>query len=91
LTTAFLSFITGKNMILPLLLQTFQGIYSPLLKAVGQKGNKDERIVILDRLVGAIEKRQPEAAADYIIESNNWSRTILEKHYSTGYRFFSNG
>jgi DNA-binding FadR family transcriptional regulator len=74
----------SKNIICPLLLQSFEPLYLPLSEAIMRTGQKDTRMLMLRRLVACIEQRDPDAAAACISESIHWGRAILEANYAAG-------
>jgi DNA-binding FadR family transcriptional regulator len=78
----------SKNMIYPLLLQSFESLYPPLSEAIMQKimrkGQKDTRMMMLTQLVDCIEQKNSAAAAASITESIRWGRAVLEENYAAG-------
>jgi DNA-binding FadR family transcriptional regulator len=59
----------SKNIIYPLLLQSFEPLYPPLSEAIMRTGQKDTRMAMLTRLVACVEQKNPGAAADCISET----------------------
>jgi DNA-binding FadR family transcriptional regulator len=74
----------SKNIIYPLLLQSFEPLYPPLSEAIMRTGQKDTRMAMLTRLVTCIERKDPEAAAACISGSIRWGRAVLETNYAAG-------
>jgi DNA-binding FadR family transcriptional regulator len=74
----------SKNMIYPLLLQSFEPLYPPLSEAIMRTGQKNTRMLMLTRLAACIEQKNPVAAAACITRTIRWGRAILEANYAAG-------
>lgn len=74
----------SKNIIYPLLLQSFEPLYPPLSEAIMRTGQKDIRMAMLTRLVTCVEQKNPGASAACISEAIRWGRSILQANYPAG-------
>ncbi|MDL2218899.1 GntR family transcriptional regulator [Ruminococcaceae bacterium OttesenSCG-928-O06] len=93
LTFEFMHLLTlaSHNLVHPLMMTGFAGVYIPLLEALYRQGVKKERLALLWALVRRIEERDAAGAADAASDIIGWSRTSLEQYYTPGRKFRDQG
>jgi DNA-binding FadR family transcriptional regulator len=78
--------VASGNIIYPLNIEAYRVVYVPLLTAIYRRVPKEDRLVLMKKLVALIEKQEPRKAADCVTEIIIWGRQAISKHYTPGQR-----
>ena len=79
------------NVLYPMQIYSRKAIYGPMLRVVYQLSPKENRLRRMRQLVDFVAEKNADEAAACVVETNNWSRKIIEAHYEPGQEYVQKG